>query len=80
MLSVAVLEHGLRRLMRVGPLLSGRLLAGAAEDRRDNHQQRRAEVEHWLQVLLEHALGLWSLRRNSGSSGTGSENWQSSPA
>jgi hypothetical protein len=52
----AVLEHRLGRLMRICPLLSRRLPAGAAEDRRNDHQQCRTEIEQRLQVLPEHAL------------------------
>ena len=53
-----VLQRGLRWLPLRGSLLRGRLLARGAEERRHDHEQRRAQIDERLEVLLQDALGL----------------------
>lgn len=48
-----VLKNRLRSLLPI-TTFRWRLLARSAENRRYNHQQRRAQIEDCLQVLLDH--------------------------
>jgi hypothetical protein len=51
-----VLKGGLRRLALCRCLLRGRLLAGRAEERRGDYQQRGTKIHEYLEVLLQHTL------------------------
>ena len=53
-----VLQRGLRWLPFRGGLLRGRFLPRGAEKRRHDHEQRRAQIDKRLEVLLQDALGL----------------------
>ena len=53
-----VLQRGLRWLPFGGSLLRGRFLPRGTEKRCHDHQQRRAQIDERLDVLLQDALGL----------------------